>query len=159
MTTSTNLQFSPYLLEQWKFPTTDVKALSTQIDVAYVDIAYKVNLRTIGVFPNKFSVATGERWYLAGSNQGQQTLRQVYQFSSTGSIVHGLNVSTINYFTKPQGSFTDGTNWYGAIYASNVAIAGQVSFYITSTNIVIIAGAGAPVITSGIIVLEWLSQF
>jgi len=38
------------------------------------------------------------------------------------------------------------------------AIAGQISFYVDPTNIVILAGVGAPTITSGLIILEWLSQ-
>ena len=47
-------------------------------------------------------------------------------------------------------------DWYGAVYGSNTAIAGQLSFYITSTQIVILSGAGAPAITSGIIDVEFL---
>ena len=88
----------------------------------------------------------------------QQGLRQVYTFTSTGTIPHGINLNNISQFTRPSGTFTDGTNSYGCIYASNIAIAGQVSFYIDPTNINIIAGAGAPSITSGTIILEWISE-
>ena len=79
-------------------------------------------------------------------------------FTAAGNIPHNLNLNTLNQFTRGFGSFTDGTNFYGVIYGSNVAIAGQVSFYITPTNIVVLSGAGAPAITNGLIVIEWISN-
>lgn len=156
---TTPFQQSPYLREQRQFPNDDLKDLSNQVDHTYIDIASKVNARTIGLFALNFQIVTGEAWYLRGSSQKQQTLRQIYTFTATGSFNHGINFATVSAFTKPQGSFTDGTNYYGAIYASNVAIAGEVSFFITPTQVTVLAGAGAPAIVSGIIVLEWLSQF
>jgi hypothetical protein len=152
------LQQAPYLREQRQFPNDDVKLLSNQMDHTYIDIAAKVNARTIGLFANNFQIISGETWYLAGSSEKKQGLRQVYPFTAVGTIAHGINFNDVFKFTHPFGSFTDGTNWYGAIWASNVAIAGQISFYVDPTNIVILAGAGAPAITSGIIVLEWISS-
>lgn len=164
MTTTTNLQQSPYLRTQRQFPNEDVHELSNQMDHAYIDIAQKVNDRTIGIFPLNFSVVTGERWYLAGSNQRQQTLRQIYTFNAVGNVATGIPIMDVFAFSPHcEGSFTDGTNYYGAIYASNVAIAGQVSFFINPTaptyQITVLAGAGSPAIVSGLIVLEWLSPF
>jgi hypothetical protein len=151
-------QQSPYLRVQRQFPFDELKSLSNQVDHAYIDIASKVNARTLGLFAFGNSVATGETWYLTGGVNKQQTLRQIYTFTAAGNIAHGINTASLTQFTKCQGEYTDGTNWYGAIFASSVAIAGQVTFYITPTNIVVLAGAGAPIITSGIIILEWLSQ-
>jgi hypothetical protein len=155
----TILQQSPYLREQRGFPNDDLRSLANQVDHAYIDIAAKVNSRTIGVFALNFPLVTGEQWYLLGQPMKQQTLRQIYVFNAVGNIAHGINFVNVAAFTKCQGSFTDGVNYYGAIYASSVAIAGQVSFYITPTNIVVISGAGSPAIVSGVIVLEWLSKF
>lgn len=161
MTTPFN-QFhrQPYLKLQWMFPNEEAKALASQMDKAYIDIAIKVNNRIIGTYAINFFSVTGERWYFTGSSTTQQSQRRVYQFTAAGNIPHELiwaDVSSIS--PRSYGTFTDGTNWYGAIYASNVAIAGQVSFYVTSTNIVVLSGAGAPAITSGYIVLEYLSVF
>ena len=147
----------PYLPVQRQFPNTDIRELAGQMDRVYRDIASKVNERTIGVYGLNNQVITGESWFLTATRQ--QALREVYTFTAVGSIPHGINVSTVTYFTNDTyGDFTDGTNSYGAIYASNTPIAGQVSFYITPTNIVIQAGAGAPIIVSGVIVLTWISQ-
>jgi hypothetical protein len=157
---NTLLQQAPYLREQRQFPNDNLKDLSNQVDHAYIDIATKVNSRTIGIFANKFQIITGERWYLNGSSQSQQTLRQVYTFTAAGNIPHGINFAAITFISPVcYGSYTDGTNYYGVIFASSVPIAGQVTFYVTPTNIVIQSGAGAPAITSGQIILTWLSQF
>lgn len=157
--TTNNFQISPFLTSQRKFPHSNLSDLALQSDLAYIDVAQKMNLRVIGVFPVNFPVLTGETWFLTGQNLRQQTLRQVYTFTAAGNIAHGINFTSVSTFTNCFGSFTDGTNYYGAIYASNVAIAGQVSFYITPTNIVVLAGAGAPAIVTGVIVLTWLSIF
>lgn len=158
------LQTSPYLREQRQFPYDDMRALANQSDQAYIDVASAVNVRTIGLYAINFPVITGESWYLAGSSQRQQSLRQVYQFTSATPIPHGINFAAVAQFTKGFGSYTNGANvatnnYFGVIYGSSVAIAGQVSFYLDPTNINILVGAGAPAIVSGTIVIEWLSQF
>jgi hypothetical protein len=155
MTTNVVNQIA-YLRTSREFPE-EIRQLALEANKSYIDTANAVNSRTIGIFPTNRPAIGGESWFLSG-NRRQQNLRQVYQFTAAGNIAHGITISSISQFTKPFGSFTDGTNFYGAIYASNVAIAGQVSFYITSTNIVVLSGVGTPTISSGIIVLEWLSD-
>lgn len=150
-----------YLRTSRNFPG-DAQALSVELSKSYVDIASAVNERTIGIFATVQTV-TGNSWFLGGvspipNNQRQQSIRQVFKFTATGSIPHGINFASVALVAPTSyGSFTDGTNWYGAIFASNVAIAGQVSFYVTPTNVVVIAGAGAPTITSGYIVVEFVA--
>lgn len=153
------VQNNPYLRGQRQFPYDDLRMLANQCDQAYIDVATKVNERVIGNYAiNLFSV-TGERYFLQGQPKPQQVLRQVYTFTAAGPVAHGLDVAAITAFINCYGEYTDGTNWYGVMYGSSVAIAGQISFYITATDIVIVAGAGAPAITSGLIVLSWISQF
>lgn len=155
-----NLQVSPYLKTQWQFPYEDLRGLSHQVDISYIDVSSKVNARTIGTFAVNYPLVTGERWYLNGSSTPLQSLRQVYTFTGAGNIPHGIDFTAISQFTsKCYGSYTDGTNWYGVIFASSVGIAGQVTFFITPTNIVVLVDAGAPAVVTGSIVLEWLSQF
>jgi len=156
---SDNLK-APYLRDQRQFPTTDAKLLAKQVDQAYIDIAAKVNRRSIGIYPKDFLSATGDRWFFAGSSKAQQSFRQIYTFTATGNIPHGLTWAEVSSISpNSYGSYTDGTNWYGAIYAGSTAIAGQVTFYVTSSNIVVVGGAGAPAITSGTIVLEYISLY
>lgn len=148
----------PYLRTSRDFPEDDPRQLSVELSKAYIDIANIVNARTIGLFPVNRPAVTGESWFIR-KNQRQQSLRQVYTFTSTAApIPHGLQFVEIDYFLHCFGSFTDGTNWYGLNFSSNVAIAGQVTFYVSPTNIVFLVGAGAPALTKGEIVLQWLSN-
>lgn len=135
----------------------DIQQLTVEVDKAYVDTANAVNNRTISIFPTTRAAINGESWFIT-NNQRQQGLRQVYTFTSTASIAHGIDFTKISRFTRNFGEFTDGTNWYGLIHGSNIAIAGQISFYLTPTNIVFVVGGGSPALTNGNIVLEWLSQ-
>lgn len=147
----------PYLRVQRTFPS-DAQGLSVELDKSYIDIAQNVNKRTIGIFATVRAVITGESWYIANKTSPQQTLRQVYQFTAAGNIAHGLTLSQLAGFTKIYGTFTDGTNWYPLPYVDVVAANNQVNVIVTPTNITITAGGGAPpAITSGFVVLEWLT--
>lgn len=132
----------------------DAQPLAVEVNRAYVDIAMAVNARTIGLFPTIRPAITGESWIFE-ENQRQQTLRQVYMFTGAGNIPHGIILADIDRFTRCWGEASDGTNFFGVIWGTSVAILGQYTFYIDPTNIVLMAGAGAPAITSGMIILEW----
>lgn len=146
----------PYLRTSREYPP-DLDKLIIEIDKTNVDTANAVNNRTISIFPTVRPAINGESWFLIG-NQKQQGFRQVYPFTTTGNIPHGIQFNKISRFVRTFGEYTDGTNWYGLIAGSNVAIVGQVSFYVTPTNIVFVVGGGAPAVTNGAVVLEWLSQ-
>jgi hypothetical protein len=144
-----------YLRTSREFPE-EMHELTVQMNRAYGDIAAAVNVRTIGIFPINRPAITGEGWYYEA--QKQQTLRQIFTFTTTGNFVHGIKFTTYPTVVRAFGYYTDGQNAYGVIYGSNVAIAGQVSFYVTPSSIFILSGTGAPVISSGTVVIEWLSN-
>lgn len=148
----------PYLRTSREFPE-KMPALTVQIDKAYVDTANCVNDRIIGIFATNRPSITGEQWYLAGGASKQQTLRQVYRITGAGNYAHGINTSAISGFTAIYGTATDGTSWYPLPYVNAVAANNQIALSVTATNIVVTAGAGAPpAITSGFVILEWLSN-
>lgn len=145
-----------YLRTSRNFPT-DSKLLAVELTKSYIDIANAVNNRTISLFSIGKPTITGESWFLATS-QKQQTLRQVYTFTSVGNIPHGIDLTKISGFSRCWGQYTAGGNWYGVIFANNMMIMGQLTFYIDPTNIVIQAWAAAPLPDKGTIILEWLSN-
>lgn len=152
------VQQSPYLRQQRNFPDDNIQALTIEIDRAYVDTAQKVNDRIIGLFPTNTPIATGEQWFLSGQSARQQTLRQIYTFTAAGNIPHGINLAQIAGFTRIWGTFTDGASWYTLPWVDTVSATNQVNVLVNATNIVITAGGGTPPsITSGFVVLEWLS--
>ncbi len=144
-----------YLRTTRDFPE-ELGQLSVELNRAYIDIASAVNNRIISIFPTNKPAINGESWYF-DKNLRQQGLRQIYVFTTTTAIPHGINLTRIDRFVRCWGEYTDGTNWYGLIHGSSVAIPGQISFYLTPTNITFVTGALAPTLTSGTIVLEWLS--
>ena len=146
----------PYLPTSRNFPP-EAQPLTIEVSRAYIDTANAVNNRTISLFPTSRPAINGESWFLSG-NRRQEAFRQVYSVTSTASIPHGIMTANIGQFVRMFGNFTDGTNFYGLIAGSNVAIVGQISFYVTPTNIVFLSGAGAPTLSSGTVVLEWISQ-
>lgn len=154
-----NFQQGPYLREQRRFPP-DVKELSEQVDQAYIDIANKVNSRTIGVFTDNIMIVTGEAWYLEGEVNRQQTLRKVFTFTGPGPIIlpHGIDTTNITGFSRIYGTFIDNTGvYYPLPYTDQTLVTNQVRLVVSSANYFVEGGATAPVIVSGIVVLEWIS--
>jgi hypothetical protein len=145
----------PYLKTSREFPE-DAENLSNELDKTYIEIAQAVNLRTIGIYSTNRPSITGNSYFLTSSRR--QTLRQVYVFSTTTTITHNIRDINPNDFTNCNGSYTDGTNDYGIIWGSSVAIPGQISFYLTSTQIIFVVDGAAPSLTSGRIILEWISN-
>lgn len=144
-----------YLRTSREFPE-ELHQFTVEVNKTYVDIANAVNVRTIGIFPTNRPAQTGESWFITSSRQN--TFRQLYVFTSTAAITHNIPISQISRMTRCFGEYTDGTNWYGLINGTSVAIAGQILFYVTPTQIIFVVGAGAPALVRGNIVLEWLSQ-
>jgi hypothetical protein len=154
--TSNVINSVAFLRSSREFPE-ELHQLATEVNRSYIDIANNVNSRIIGIFPVNRPAITGESWFLV-NNQKQQGLRQVYTFTSTTSINHGIQVVDPNQFTICSGSYTNGTNSFGLPFGTSTVTPGLITFYITPTQIVFSLGAGAPALTSGRIVLEWISQ-
>ena len=148
---------APYLRTSREFPE-EAKQLTQEVNKSYVDIARAVNNRVIGIYPSNRPAITGKVYYLT-PGRTNQSLRQVYRFTtfaSPMSIPHGIKFADVDQFAIITGTAFDGTNYYPLPYVDVVAATNQISVMLTPTNIVITAGATAPVITSGIIILEWL---
>lgn len=141
----------------------DLKQLTVEVNRAYVDTANKVNSRTIGIFTQNVASLNGEEWFVDNTNQKQQGFRRVYPFgASPTTIPHFLNIAPFQFsalnFVRIYGTFTNGTNWYPLPYVDSAAANNQISLVVNPTNIVITSGGGAPpAITSGFVVLEWIS--
>lgn len=143
---------SPYLRTSRLFPE-EIGQLCMELNRAYTDISNTTNVRTIGIYPTNKSAITGETWYF--TPRRQQTLRQIYPFTATTAINHNIQGLQPGQITKAYGTWTDGTNSYGTIFAGLAGIAGQLTFYVTATQIVFVGPAVG--LVSGFIVLEWLS--
>jgi hypothetical protein len=146
-----------YIKSSREFPA-DLGQIANILTRSYPEIAAAINERTIGLFPITRPAVTGNAYYLF-RNQKQQSLREVYTFTSTAPIDHGINFNEVSYIGAMYGQYTDGTNWYGIIPGTSIAIPGQLVFYLSPTQIIFVPGGGTmPALTKGIIVIEWISQ-
>lgn len=146
----------PYLRTSREFPE-DIKQLTQEVNKSYIDIAGAVNVRTIGIFPISRPAITGESWYIYG-NRRQQSVRQVFNITSLTSFNHNLFWDDIQFFSVIRGIGYDGTNYYPIPYVNATDATANIGIYVTPTQVVFTTGADSPVITSALIILEWLSQ-
>ncbi len=159
--TANIINTSAYLRTSREFPE-ELHQLCVESNKSYVDVANAVNARTIGIYAANRSAITGNVYFI--TTLRQSSLRQIYYFTSTSPIPCGFKIGNISMIANMYGTYTDGTNIYGLIAATTVAIAGQISFYIapaaspTSDNITFVVDGGAPALTSGIITIEWISN-
>lgn len=135
-----------------------------KLQAVLTDISLKVNMREVA-FYNLLETPTGQQWFKnATLAVPRQALRQVYTF---GAIAAGaaLNIpmnitgfATLT-FTHMYGSFkTVVPDDRPLPYADEAVVTNQVSLKRAGANIVIMNGATAPNITSGIVVLEYLKN-
>jgi hypothetical protein len=161
---SNNSITAPYLRTTRNFPA-DLEKLSDEIDKAYLDTATAVNNRTIGIFPTRRPIVTGESWFIDNNNK-QQTIRQIYRF---GAIVPGTELDI------PHGikNFTEFTKIYGTVvtsaidyrplpYVDPITLSTGMAILIGTIGgvgvIRIVLGGTAVPVTRGLAVLEWLSE-
>lgn len=139
--------------------TEDLHQLSMELDKSYVDIARNVNNRTIGFFTINRSVQNGETW-LYYQNKVQAGYRQTYTWDDSNlTITHGINVSSLTNFVRIWGTFYDGTYWQALPYVDVVNVTNQIGVKVSSTQIIITKGAGAPpTCTNGLVTLEWIAN-
>lgn len=147
-----------FLRTSREFPS-NLENLTLELDKSYVDIANAVNVRTIGVFPINRPTVTGESFFLV-SNQRQQSLRQVFKI---GAIAPGATLTTpysingFSQFSRIYGTCITNVPDNRPIPYASVTANANIELRVTSTNIIVSVGAASPAITSGIIVLEWIS--
>lgn len=135
----------------------EIDKLVVTIDKTYIEIADKVNSRTIGIYPTNRPAITGNGYFF--SNAKQDSFRQIYPITASGSFPHNIDTKFVDYFGAIYGIFTDGTIWYSLPYVDVVNVTNQIALTVDSTNFIITPGAGTPpTISRGFVVLEWIAR-
>lgn len=149
-----------------QFPTSDPANLQRELIDFHTQTNVAVNQRTIGNFQLHVggdidSAPNGERWFpvasqsLASPLKLRDGFRLVVQVSDAVLTVNH-NIPLINQATRLYGTFFDGTSWQVLPYVDVVAAANQIRISVTSTQVVVVKGAGAPSISSGLVIFEYL---
>lgn len=148
------LQTSNYFIENYEQFRVDFQGL-------YQNIANMMNIREIAIY-DLVENLTGQQWFVSGDPQNtRQTFRNVYEIGAiaagaTATKVHNLAVST---FTKISGTAITAVPDFRPIpFSSATAVNQQIEIRVDATNIIIVNGAGAPNITSALVILEYLKN-
>lgn len=167
MSNSSNIgNQTPYLPNSRTFETADEDELERDLTKMYTDVSMAINLRGISIFDTT-AILTGETWFnnkpLSGNTQfKRQTFRKVF---SIGAVAAGATLTTAHGITnliqmsRIYGTVTtDAPDFRPVPYASATAVNQQIELKVNTTNFILINGAGAPNITIGVIILEWLAS-
>jgi hypothetical protein len=152
---------TPYIRSTREFPE-NIKDLAFQSNKAYLEVANAINQRTIGIFPVIKSAITGEQWFI-NKNRKQQSLRQVYTFGTIAAgatLLIPYTLPGFDLFVRIWGTCVTVIPDSRPLPYSSVTANANIELRVDTVNhnIVIIVGAASPNITSGIIIIEWLSQ-
>ena len=149
-----------FLITSRNFPI-DIVKLEPDLNKMYIEIARSVNQRTIGTYDTD-QYNTGNFYFSTDRNNTQrrrQSYRQAYPFGTiaagaTLNITH--NIQNLNQLAQAYGTcITDSPDFRPIPFVSATLVTDQIQLSVSSTQIIIINGATAPNITSGMIVLEY----
>ena len=156
MTFNPTNSLGPFISTSTFFPD-DFEEFRVKFLELYRDLSNAVNTREVGIY-DLTEFLTGENWSTPGNPQvKRKTYRKIFFFSDAAlTFAHGITGIVLT--THIYGSGTDGTNFFPIPYVSATAIANQIQVDVTPLNVVITKGGGAPAITDGTIVLEYLKN-
>lgn len=126
---------------------------------SYILSANAINSRDIGIYDEQ-EIITGQVWATTDVLTKGSTFRKIFFFGAiapgaTLNIPHGLG-STISLVTEWKGGVVVAGGFRPLPRVSATAVNEQISVDISGANIVIVNGAGAPAITNGVVVLEYI---
>lgn len=156
---------SPFVPTFRQFPTSDPQNLEKQLVNFHTQTNTAVNNRIIGEFQlhvggDSQMLPNGERWFpTAAQSSTPQRLRDGFRLVvqvSDAALTVAHNITMINQVTRLYGAFFDGTNWQTLPYVDVAAVANQIKISVSATQIVVTKGGGAPAISLGVVVLEYL---
>lgn len=153
----------PFVATSQVYPEDEEQRIIVHTD-SYITIANALNLREIGSFDN-LEQLTGKQYFNTTNPQQKRfSYRQVYVLGAvaagaTSTIAHGITgITGATVSTEIYGTAVTATDNRPIPYVSVSAINRGIEINVDATNINIINGAGAPAITSGIVVLEYLKN-
>jgi hypothetical protein len=151
---------SPFLSTSEVYPE-DNSQLLIQLTSIYTATANAVNTREIGIYQDGIEGVTGQQFSSPGASQDfRPVYRKAFYFGglasgATKTIAHGL--TGVTAYTNIYGTIiTDVVDYRPLPYVNTSAVGNQISLLVDATNIIIVSGATAPNVTSGIVILEYL---
>jgi hypothetical protein len=151
-----NLENSPFVPTTRNFNGSDDQ-IRIMLNAYLTIVANAVNIREISQY-DLIELINGQQFFDPTDAQKKRySFRKVFEFDDSDlNFPHGITDITICTYIGG-GAVTVAGNFIPIPYVS-VVLANQIEIDVTPTNIIITKGAGAPVITDGIIILEYLKN-
>ncbi len=120
------------------------------------DLAYGINLREIAQY-EQVELLNGQQFFNPTSTRTKRYgFRKVFPFSDA-NLVFNHDITGATIYTSISGTaITAGGNFIPIPYVSATLVTDQIQIDVTPTQVVVTKGATSPVLTNGLIILEYL---
>lgn len=152
-------KLSPLIPVSRFFPE-EPQILIKELNNMYLEVAYGVNSRDIGVYSTNQEV-TGQKFFVSGEFNGKDVARKCFLFDSilngTTSQAHGIQVNAQTLFTRIYGVGTNpSTSFIPLPYVNVGAPADGVTLNVTSTNVQLITTTANFTAYKAVVILEFI---
>jgi len=141
----------------------EYEAFHEQWTNLYRKVASKINGKERALYPLELEILNDQQFFTVGNTRSYRSVfRKVFHFGAIAAgavlnVPHGIDV--ISAFTRIYGTIiTNFPDNRPLPYVDTFLVTNQASVLRNGLNIVIINGATAPAITSGLCVIEYVKQ-
>jgi hypothetical protein len=155
MTNPAVSSFGNYLAESYQIPKDDVE-FYIMIKSYFEDSAKLLNRKDTGTY-DLAEIQNNQQFFGANPQVKRFAFRKVFQF--TGALLtFPHNITGATMYTRIYGVIQTAADSRPLPYVDAALVTNQVSVLVNGANIVIVNGATAPAVVSGVCVLEYLKS-
>lgn len=127
------------------------------LSTVYSQTTNSLNLKVNGVYET-VEVQTNSQFNNPTNAQAKRFEFRKMFYISPGTLTFSHGISGVTQFTHIYGVVNTATDWRPLPYVDVVNVTNQMGIRATSSQVIIAVGAGAPAVTGGIVVLEYLKN-
>jgi len=119
--------------------------------------AYAVNIKQSGQYETIELLSSQQFTDQTSAQKKRQGFRKIF-YIDPANLTFSHNISGVQLFTNIYGVVSVSGGWYPLPLVDVVNVTNQISIQVTNTQVIITGGATAPMITGGIVVLEYVKN-
>jgi hypothetical protein len=119
--------------------------------------SYAVNIKQNGQYETIELLSSQQFTDTTSAQKKRQGFRKIF-YINPSTLTFNHNITGVQLFTNIYGVVAVSGGWYPLPLVDTVNVTNQISIQVTSTQVIITSGATAPVITGGLVVLEYVKN-
>ena len=155
MSSSSSPLSTPFLPTYTTF-SRDNEQFLIQLTNLYLQMALAINAKIIGNYET-FETPTGSYFFPVATTVRRQVFRKCFTFDDS-SLIFDHGIANLASCTLIQGTAVTTVPSFIPIPYTNTTAANQIQVDVTSTQVIITRGGGAPTLVSGLLILEYLKS-